>query len=89
MMTNVLDAKSTGLPAAKPALAIVSICARSADAKTSALAPWVNWVANSEEPAKSKSTPVSGFSVWNCPAIRVNAGFSEAAANTTIDPAAG
>ncbi|CNI07791.1 Uncharacterised protein [Mycobacterium tuberculosis] len=41
-MTNVLAAKFVGLPFTRPALTTVSICAVSADAKTSAVAPCVN-----------------------------------------------
>src|ERR1700753_4431397 len=87
-MTNVLEAKFVGSPANSPALVTVAICAVSADANTSAFAPCVNCVASSEDPPKSKSTPLPGLSVLNCWLIWVNAGLSEAAANTTIDPEA-
>src|SRR5580693_2197064 len=84
-ITNVSDAKLTGSVSVKPALATVSICALSVEAKMSAVAPEVNWVASSEEPAKSKFTLAPGLSAWNCPASSVNVAFSGAAANTTID----
>ena len=84
-ITNVSDAKLTGSVSVKPALATVSICALSVEAKMSAVAPEVNRVASSEEPAKSKCTLAPGLSAWNCPASRVNVAFSGAAANTTID----
>src|SRR6476469_4414618 len=58
----------------------------SAEAKTSAGAPWVNWVTRSEEPAKENSTDVPGLSVLNCSPMAVNVDFSEAAANTTRCP---
>lgn len=64
-MTSVLAAKFVGFPASSPALTTVSICAVSADANTSALAPCVSWVASSEEPAKSNSTPLPGLSALN------------------------
>src|ERR1700730_7154847 len=86
-ITKVLDAKLTGSVSVKPALATVSICALSLEAKMSAGAPEVNCIASSDEPAKSKSTVVPGLSVWNFPAGRVNVGFSDAAANTMIDRA--
>jgi hypothetical protein len=86
-ITNVLEAKLTGSLPVKPALVTVSICALSAEAKMSALAPWANWFASSEEVAKSKSTVAPGLSVWNFPASRVNVGLSGAAANTMIDVA--
>ncbi|BDB42555.1 hypothetical protein IWGMT90018_30010 [Mycobacterium kiyosense] len=84
-MTNVLVANATGSAASSPALATLSICAVSAEAKTSAVAPWVNWVARSEDPAKLNLTSVPGLSALKRVPIWVNALFSEAAANTTID----
>lgn len=88
-MTRVLEAKFVGSAASRPALATTSICAVSAEANTSAVAPWVSWVASSEEPANSNSIPVPGFWALNRSAIWVNAGRSDAAANTISLPAVG
>ncbi len=85
-MTNVFDAKFVGLPVSKPALLTVSIWAVSAEANTSAVAPCASWVARSEEPANSNSTPRPGFWALNCWPIWVNAGLSDAAANTVTLP---
>src|ERR1700743_638708 len=87
--TNVLDAKLVGLPDNRPALTTVSICAVSADAKTSTVAPWVSCVASSEDPAKSKSTLLPGLSDVNRSLIFVNAGLSDAAAKTPSFPELG
>src|ERR1700743_3603660 len=87
--TNVLDAKLVGLPDNRPALTTVSICAVSAGRKTSTVAPWVSCVASSEDPAKSKSTLLPGWSDVNRSLIFVNAGLSDAAANTTSFPELG
>jgi hypothetical protein len=84
-MTRVLVAKFVGAAANKPAFATVCICAVSADAKTSALAPWVRLFANSEEPAKLNSSLTPGLSALNRWPIWVNTCLSEAAANTTTD----
>src|ERR1700679_2584426 len=40
--------------------------AAAGDAKTSAVAPWANCVASSDEPANSNSTPPPGLSLLNC-----------------------
>src|SRR6478609_8307611 len=85
-MVKVLDAKSTGAPSSSPAAAALSMLRVSAEAKTSAGAPWVNWVTRSEEPAKENSTDVPGLSVLNCSPMAVNVDFSDAAANTTRCP---
>src|SRR6202035_4151972 len=83
-ITAGLERRLTGpLPSRAP-LTTVSIWALSAEAKMSALAPWVNLFASSDEVAKSKSIVAPGLSVWSLPASRVNAGLSKAAANTTI-----
>ena len=58
----------------------------SAEAKTSAGAPWVIWVTRSEDPAKLRVTLVPGFLDSKSLANSVNVDFSEAAANTVIDP---
>ena len=61
----------------------------SAEAKTSAGAPWVIWVTRSEEPAKLNVTVVPGFVASNCSASSVKVAFSDAAAKTVIAPAMG
>src|SRR5258707_5425732 len=55
-MTRVFDAKFTGSPANSPAWAALSMLLVSAEANTSALAPWVSWVTRSDEPANVNST---------------------------------
>jgi hypothetical protein len=83
-MVSVLDAKFTGSLASSPACAALSMFLVSADAKTSAWAPWVSWVTRSDEPANENSTEAPGFSVLNCSPMSVKVCFSEAAANTMI-----
>jgi hypothetical protein len=56
----------------------------SADANTSASAPWVSWVTRSDEPAKENSTAAPGFSALNCSPMSVKLCFSDAAAKTMI-----
>ena len=58
----------------------------SAEANTSAGAPWVSWVTRSEEPAKLNVTFVPGlsFSIWAPSSVNVD--FSDAAANTVMSP---
>src|SRR3978361_971480 len=63
-MTRVLAAKFVGSAASKPGFASGSLCAVSADANTSAVAPWVRLFANSEEPAKLNSTLTPGLSAF-------------------------
>lgn len=59
-ITSVLLANGTGSPSSRPASATLSIWAVLAEAKTSAPAPSVSWVARSEDPAKLNSTPTPG-----------------------------
>src|SRR6201995_5047596 len=84
-ITSVFDAKLIGSLLVRSALTTVSIWALSAEANTSALAPWLSLFASSDEVAKLKSIAAPGLSVWNFPASRVNAGLSKVAANTTIE----
>ena len=58
----------------------------SAEANTSAGAPWVICVARSEEPAKLSVTLVPGFLASNSSASCVNVALSEAAAKTVTVP---
>jgi hypothetical protein len=58
----------------------------SAEANTSAGAPWEICVARSEDPAKLSMTLVPGFRPSNSPARRVKVSFREAAANTVRVP---
>src|SRR5262249_47541957 len=60
----------------------------SAEANTSAGAPWVNWVTRSDDPAKENSMSAPGLSVLNCSPISVNDFFSDAAAKTISFPPA-
>ena len=62
-ITKVLDAKLIGSLPVRSALTTVSIWALSAEAKTSAFAPWANLLASSAEVANSKSTVAPGLSV--------------------------
>jgi len=57
-----------------------------AEAKTSAGAPEVIWVARPELAPKLNVTFTPGCAASNRLPIAVNASFSEAAANTVIDP---
>src|SRR5690242_21957363 len=85
-MVSVFDAKLTGSPASSPACAALSMFLVSAEANTSACAPWVNWVTRSDEPAKENSTSAPGLSALNCSPMLVNDFFNDAAANTVILP---
>src|SRR5690242_4250506 len=86
-MVRVLVAKLTGLPPSRPACEALSMLRVSAEANTSAVAPWVSCVTRSEEPANENSTEEPGLSVLYWLAISVNADFSDAAANTVMEPA--
>ena len=85
-IVSVLEAKLTGSPASRSAWAALSMFFVSAEANTSAGAPWVNWVTRSEEPAKENSMSVPGLSVLNCSPISVNDFFNDAAAKTMSFP---
>src|SRR3954454_16517274 len=63
--------------------------ASSADAKTSAGAPWLICVARVEEEAKLNFTDAPGLADSNALPISVNAPVRDAAANTVIVPVAG
>src|SRR4051794_17213094 len=58
-----------------------------AEAKTSAGAPWVTWVARPELGPKLKTTFVPGWAASNCLPRVVKASVREAAARTVIVPA--
>ena len=58
----------------------------SAEAKTSAGAPWVIGVTGSEDPAKLSVTLVPGFLASKSAASWVNVAFRDAAANTVSVP---
>ena len=81
-IVRVLVAKSTGVPAMAPASTALVMFAVSAEANTSAGAPWVSWVTRSDEPAKLKVTFVPGWSCSNRAPSSVNVFFNDAAANT-------
>src|SRR5882757_7179398 len=57
-----------------------------ADAKTSAGAPWLIWVARVELAPKLKVTLAPGCAASNCLPSVVNDSVSDAAANTVIEP---
>jgi hypothetical protein len=57
-----------------------------AEANTSAGAPLMIWAARAELAAKLNVTFTPGWAASNCLPIVVKASFSEAAANTVIDP---
>jgi hypothetical protein len=57
-IVRVLLAKLTGSPVTRPASVALIMFFVSAEAKTSAGAPWVSWVTKSEDPAKLKVTLV-------------------------------
>ena len=60
----------------------------SAEAKTSAGAPWLIWVARSEDPAKLSVTVVPGCAASNSSASAVKGALRDAAAKTvTVLPA--
>ena len=85
-MVSVLVAKLTGSPATSPASVAFFMFAASAEANTSAGAPWVSWVTRSDEPAKLNVTFVPGLSFLNCSPNSVNVDFNDAAANTVTSP---
>ncbi len=88
-IVRVLEAKFTGWPVSSPAADALSMFLVSAEANTSAWAPWVSWVTRSEDPAKENSTDAPGFCLPNSSPIWVKVFFSDAAANTmTFTPAA-
>ena len=85
-ISRTLVAKSTGVPPTSFASASLAMFFVSAEAKTSAGAPWVIWVTRSEDPAKLRVTLVPGCLASKSVASSVNVDFSEAAANTVIEP---
>ena len=60
--------------------------ASSADAKTSAGAPWVIWVTSAEDASKLNVALASGYFAVNAWPTSVKAAVSEAAANTVMSP---
>src|SRR5215470_6439121 len=79
-------AKSCGLDAS-PALTTVFMFFGAAEAKTSAGAPLVIWVARVELAPKLNLTVSPGWAASNCVPIWVKVSFSDDAANTVIVPA--
>ena len=72
--------------AAAPASTTASMFVALADAKTSAGAPEVIWVARAELAAKLKVTLTPGWAASNCCPSVVNDSVSDAAANTVMSP---
>src|SRR5690606_31456341 len=64
----------------------LSMFAVSADANTSAGAPWLTWVASVEDAAKLKVTFAPGFEVSNTVPNSLNASVKDAAASTMTSP---
>src|SRR5215469_8162660 len=79
-------AKSCGLDAS-PALTTVCMFFGAAEAKTSAGAPLVIWVARVELAPKLNLTVSPGWASWNCLPSWVKVSFSDDAAKTVIVPA--
>jgi hypothetical protein len=88
-MVSVLVAKLTGAVAVSPASTALVMFLVSAEANTSACAPWVSWATRSDEPAKLNSTLVPGCSASNFSPSSVNVFFNEAAAKTVMSPVTG
>ena len=72
--------------AAAPAATTASMFFALADAKTSAGAPEVIWVARAELAAKLKVTVTPGLAASNCWPIVVNEPVRDAAASTVMSP---
>ena len=87
-IVSVFVAKLTGDPVTALTSEALVMLLGSAEANTSAGAPWVSCVARSEDPAKLKTTVVPGWSASNLLPSSVNAFCSEAAANTVISAGA-
>ena len=87
-MVSVFVAKLPGSPATRSSPLSLSMFRVSAEAKTSAGAPWVICVTRSAEPAKLRVTSVPGLAASNFPAMSVKAVLSDAAAKTVTVPAA-
>ncbi|MCY1232958.1 hypothetical protein D9M72_454760 [compost metagenome] len=81
-----LVAKFVAAPSRSPASASLAMFVVSAEANTSAGAPWLICVARSEEPAKLSVTLVPGFFFSNSSASVVKVALSEAAAKTVMVP---
>src|SRR6478752_1399651 len=79
-------AKLAGAPSISSASVSLVMFLVSAEAKTSAGAPWVICVARSEDPAKFSVILVPGFLASKSLAILVKVAFSEAAAKTVAAP---
>jgi hypothetical protein len=61
----------------------------SAEANTSAGAPWLAWAARLDEESNENFTSVPGYSSSNWASASVKASVSEAAASTTMSPETG
>src|SRR5262249_11974806 len=81
-------ANSTGLPRVAPGSVIFCMLASSADANTSAVAPWLIGVGRVDDAAKLNFTVAPGLAVWNALPSSVNAPVSDVAAKTLIVPVA-
>ena len=79
-------AKLAGVPSTSFASVSLAMFLVSAEAKTSAGAPWVIWVTRSEDPAKFSVILVPGFFASKSLASSVKVAFSDAAAKTVMLP---
>jgi hypothetical protein len=86
---SVLLAKSTGSPVTEPSATALSMFLVSAEAKTSAGAPWEICATRSDDPAKLNATVTPGLASSNVLPISVNVPLSDAAANTVMVVACG
>ena len=79
-------AKITGSVPFSPASVSLSMLAVSAEAKTSAGAPWVICCTSADEASKLKVALASGLASVKASPTAVNDSVSEAAANTVMSP---
>src|SRR6478609_472840 len=86
MISSLFVAKTTGSPWLFPASVSLVMFASSAEANTSAGAPWLICVTRAEEASKLNVTFESGCSVVKAVPISLNDSVSEAAANTVMLP---
>ncbi len=79
-------AKSRGQPVARSDDESFAMLAWSAEANTSAGAPFCTWLTRSLDPANENVTVVPGWSASNCSPSAVKVFWREAAANTVMLP---
>src|SRR4051812_11956602 len=89
MISSLLVAKTTGGSALSPGVVSLSMFAVSAEANTSAGAPWMICATRAEDASKENVVLACGFAFANAAPMSLNGAVSDAAANTVMVPVAG